>query len=698
MRIILAALGIAILPPFGDSSLVGGEEEHGRNLANACERNCELDTCTDWAEEEMFRSAQDVAKGKWNWCVGQNGNFDKKAKLGVCGEYLVEKPKYDCEEFASCVEDNHCSYYRKGRNVCTSSESVLKADWALDMCKSQQYVKANQWAGPCPISSFPYKEMEYDCKKFEECVEKHHCSQYSNRNCGIRESRSKAEWARSTCDDGQFKAANWWTDDCDIKNFKVESKSEECGDYYDCMLEANYDDMVESKSDILVDQCVENRVYRSTCRDQCRQGCDNDPCKHGSCTNKSGGKYTCTCFPGYEGKNCETNTNDCRFSPCGDHGTCYDKVNDYYCKCDDGWEGKQCSQMANMCKPSNPCKNGGDCKNLGNGKYSCNCKPGFSGKTCQLNTNECASQPCKNGATCIDKVNDFECKCKPGHSGKRCERDCVQCSNNPTKWMKENGKTCDDWPQGIPSKCKDTWWLNNQWCEEACAKAGAPYPDSYRCCGVDYDNRVPSQCSNLSVDQAQVCLFSKKRSTQSCEGCCQYMCKQLGNPCDDCVEECIGDNADCCQLWKNECGIGGKPCPDGECCSKYGFCGKTNAYCGQCCQGDQCLRNIGFSLDFDYSVDPDSSEDPESSDDPMPVRWDKFDAACRLADGSNGDRKDGDFDQYDDWDFDDCRKECEDRAKCEAFEYRFSRRECELWWVYPWKESHKSDYACWKKD
>ena len=34
---------------------------------------------------------------------------------------------------------------------------------------------------------------------------------------------------------------------------------------------------------------------------------------------------------------------------------------------------------------------------------------------------ECASNPCQNGATCIDGINSFTCKCVPGYTGKVCE-------------------------------------------------------------------------------------------------------------------------------------------------------------------------------------------------------------------------------------------------------------------------------------
>ena len=34
--------------------------------------------------------------------------------------------------------------------------------------------------------------------------------------------------------------------------------------------------------------------------------------------------------------------------------------------------------------------------------------------------NECASSPCKNGATCKDGRNSFTCTCKPGYTGTTC--------------------------------------------------------------------------------------------------------------------------------------------------------------------------------------------------------------------------------------------------------------------------------------
>ena len=33
---------------------------------------------------------------------------------------------------------------------------------------------------------------------------------------------------------------------------------------------------------------------------------------------------------------------------------------------------------------------------------------------------ECKSNPCKNGATCIDQVNAYKCICSPGYTGVNC--------------------------------------------------------------------------------------------------------------------------------------------------------------------------------------------------------------------------------------------------------------------------------------
>ena len=55
--------------------------------------------------------------------------------------------------------------------------------------------------------------------------------------------------------------------------------------------------------------------------------------------------YTCTCDEGYEGKNCETDTDDCVSVLCGGHGTCLDGLASFTCSCETGYSGELCEEL-----------------------------------------------------------------------------------------------------------------------------------------------------------------------------------------------------------------------------------------------------------------------------------------------------------------------------------------------------------------
>ena len=42
---------------------------------------------------------------------------------------------------------------------------------------------------------------------------------------------------------------------------------------------------------------------------------------------------------------------------------------------------------------------------------------GFEGLSCAENINECASNPCRNGGTCIDEIDGYTCRCHFGKLG-----------------------------------------------------------------------------------------------------------------------------------------------------------------------------------------------------------------------------------------------------------------------------------------
>lgn len=208
--------------------------------------------------------------------------------------------------------------------------------------------------------------------------------------------------------------------------------------------------------------------------------CDDSPCFAGvTCTNVAGAYYCGNCPSGYTGNGkqcsdvneCLTNNGGCSLSPlvtcinslgsrsCGvcpagyvgdgvtctyigicnmDNGGCSSLAtcvensgvpDGRTCTCPDGYTGDGVG--SNGCVPSstscstNPCVYG-RCEPDG-GSYSCICTPGFTGSRCETNINECASNPCANGGSCVDGYNSYICNCVSGYSGVRCEESSQSC-------------------------------------------------------------------------------------------------------------------------------------------------------------------------------------------------------------------------------------------------------------------------------
>ena len=68
---------------------------------------------------------------------------------------------------------------------------------------------------------------------------------------------------------------------------------------------------------------------------------------------------------------------------------------------------------------SNSCENGGTCVG-GINSSLCNCGHGYTGDQCETNIDECESNPCQNGGTCLDYVNAYTCQCAGNFDGPVC--------------------------------------------------------------------------------------------------------------------------------------------------------------------------------------------------------------------------------------------------------------------------------------
>lgn len=234
---------------------------------------------------------------------------------------------------------------------------------------------------------------------------------------------------------------------------------------------------------------------------------------------------------------------------------------------------------------SQPCQHGGTCLNLING-YHCLCPSNWEGNDCDVDVNECRNFAgtdlgCQNGAACINKPGYYECLCRSGWFGLHCTRKAKDCSGGDFEMCGHGTCLKVDTGEGVACMCHQGWTTNG---------TGVT-------CLTDVNECDSQQGGRCSINPKVECI--NLPGSFRC-GQCPHGYEGDGYTCAD-IDECITiPNGGCSPMVACHNTIGSRicgPCPsgyqgDGVTCSWKGSCQINH---GGCHQSAQCVDNLGRS-------------------------------------------------------------------------------------------------------
>nr|XP_023673240.1 epidermal growth factor-like protein 6 [Paramormyrops kingsleyae] len=175
------------------------------------------------------------------------------------------------------------------------------------------------------------------------------------------------------------------------------------------------------------------RNSKGQCTARCERGCE-----HGECV----GPNKCRCLPGYTGKSCSQDANECGLKPRPCPHRCMNTPGSYVCYCPEG----QARMADGSCFDSRTCALAHcqyGCEEV-HGEPRCHCpSTGLQlspdGKTC-VDIDECTSRKilCPHNRRCVNTFGSYYCKCKNGYDLKyvKGKYDCVdadECADGTHK-------------------------------------------------------------------------------------------------------------------------------------------------------------------------------------------------------------------------------------------------------------------------
>ncbi|XP_030748736.1 cubilin-like [Sitophilus oryzae] len=232
---------------------------------------------------------------------------------------------------------------------------------------------------------------------------------------------------------------------------------------------------------------------------------------------------------------------------------------------------------------SNPCKHGGTCLDLYK-NFFCQCPDGWEGTTCEQDTNECfrfvgTDLGCQNGGTCENLPGSYRCLCQNGWIGIHCNRKPTDCNSGGSEICGHG--TCIPQNNDVGYKCLcDAGWTTD---------------GVHKACNMDVDecksNHPPCSTNPLvlctNVPGSFMCQHCPPGYTGN-----GYYCADI-NECEILNGGCsISPYVECINTpGSSKCSI----CPpgylgDGRICTYKGLCNVNN---GGCHVLARCIDNAG---------------------------------------------------------------------------------------------------------